>query len=310
MAIEEEESPSAKSRLDLKGTHYLAKCVQRGSAILETVNGHIRSPTSLDIIFGKRSSSELKEDMADDKKGKDKSSKKKKKNGATSESKHESEYKKGFRPVLWLTPDFPLQTEELLPLLDILANKVKATFILRARVLKLYRQALRVAHRAPTNVRGNCALIWRFYCSILRNLVSSKEKTFFDSQAWLDSDCEDDFLSVNGDFTPSCGNTPKQLSNFAGTPLFTKLFTERAPNLNQDPTPVNEITELSHSTDGTPKSQSESSPTDKKNKLFQLFEDNIGGEEDFKDLQTKALRKTCTLIHNTWRSSLMLFLKI
>ncbi|KAF6155773.1 hypothetical protein GIB67_007420 [Kingdonia uniflora] len=101
-----------------------------------------------------RSSSELKEDMADDKKGKDKSSKKKKKNGATSESKHESEYKKGFRPVLWLTPDFPLQTEELLPLLDILANKVKATFILRARVLKLYRQALRVAHRAPTNVRG------------------------------------------------------------------------------------------------------------------------------------------------------------
>ncbi|KAF6156205.1 hypothetical protein GIB67_030208 [Kingdonia uniflora] len=78
-----------------------------------------------------RSSSELKEDVADDKKGKDKSSKKKKKNGAMSESKHESEYKKGLRPVLWLTPDFPLQTEELLPLLDILANKVKAVRRLR-----------------------------------------------------------------------------------------------------------------------------------------------------------------------------------
>ncbi|KAF6139050.1 hypothetical protein GIB67_010776 [Kingdonia uniflora] len=74
-----------------------------------------------------RSSSELKEDMADDKKGKDKSSKKKKKNGATSESKHER--------VMVLA--FDLQT-----------------FILRARVLKLYRQALRVAHLAPTNVRG------------------------------------------------------------------------------------------------------------------------------------------------------------
>nr|GMD01966.1 ankyrin repeat domain-containing protein 13B-like [Ipomoea batatas] len=50
----------------------------------------------------------------------------KKKKGSSSESKNESEYKKGFRPVLWLTPDFPLKTEELLPLLDILANKVKA----------------------------------------------------------------------------------------------------------------------------------------------------------------------------------------
>ncbi|MCO5560456.1 hypothetical protein L7F22_014071 [Adiantum nelumboides] len=43
----------------------------------------------------------------------------------------ESEYRKGLRPVLWLTPDFPLKTEELLPLLDILANKVKAVRRLR-----------------------------------------------------------------------------------------------------------------------------------------------------------------------------------
>jgi hypothetical protein len=43
----------------------------------------------------------------------------------------ESEYKKGLRPILWLTPDFPLKTEELLPLLDILANKVKAVRRLR-----------------------------------------------------------------------------------------------------------------------------------------------------------------------------------
>ncbi|CAI9762765.1 unnamed protein product [Fraxinus pennsylvanica] len=43
----------------------------------------------------------------------------------------ENEYKKGLRPGLWLSPDFPLQTEELLPLLDILANKVKAIRRLR-----------------------------------------------------------------------------------------------------------------------------------------------------------------------------------
>ncbi|XWS57769.1 hypothetical protein CRYUN_Cryun09bG0201600 [Craigia yunnanensis] len=79
-----------------------------------------------------KSSSEFaKEDAVDGKKGKDKGSKKKKKKGGISDAKHESEYKKGLRPVLWLTPDFPLKTEELLPLLDILANKVKAIRRLR-----------------------------------------------------------------------------------------------------------------------------------------------------------------------------------
>ncbi|KAL9225518.1 hypothetical protein vseg_001431 [Gypsophila vaccaria] len=72
-----------------------------------------------------------KEYNGDVKKAKDKSGKKSKKKGAVTETKHESEYKKGLRPVLWLTPDFPLQTEELLPLLDILANKVKAVRRLR-----------------------------------------------------------------------------------------------------------------------------------------------------------------------------------
>ncbi|XP_061371330.1 uncharacterized protein LOC133313928 isoform X2 [Gastrolobium bilobum] len=73
----------------------------------------------------------LKEDPGEVKKGKDKNSKKKKKKGAVTESKNEGEYKKGLRPVLWLTPNFPLKTDELLPLLDILANKVKAIRRLR-----------------------------------------------------------------------------------------------------------------------------------------------------------------------------------
>ncbi|XP_020574757.1 ankyrin repeat domain-containing protein 13C-B-like isoform X2 [Phalaenopsis equestris] len=47
------------------------------------------------------------------------------------ESEREIEYSKGLKPVLWLSPDFPLQTQELLPLLDILANKVKAVRRLR-----------------------------------------------------------------------------------------------------------------------------------------------------------------------------------
>ncbi|OMO53051.1 hypothetical protein CCACVL1_28915 [Corchorus capsularis] len=47
------------------------------------------------------------------------------------DSGRENEYKKGLRPILWLSPNFPLQTDELLPLLDILANKVKAIRRLR-----------------------------------------------------------------------------------------------------------------------------------------------------------------------------------
>lgn len=84
--------------------------------------------------FSKLNDSQQKsssEDNAEGKKGKDKSGKKKKKKGSVTEGKHESEYKKGLRPVLWLTPDFPLKTDELLPLLDILANKVKAIRRLR-----------------------------------------------------------------------------------------------------------------------------------------------------------------------------------
>jgi ankyrin repeat domain-containing protein 13 len=52
-------------------------------------------------------------------------------NGFKRKESKESEYKKGLRPVLWLSPNFPLRTEELLPLLDILANKVKAIRRLR-----------------------------------------------------------------------------------------------------------------------------------------------------------------------------------
>ncbi|CAI9763140.1 unnamed protein product [Fraxinus pennsylvanica] len=47
----------------------------------------------------------------------------------------------------------------------------------------------------------------------------SKEETFFDSQPWLDSDCEDDFSSVNGDFIPSRCSTPVHHSSSVGNPV-------------------------------------------------------------------------------------------
>ncbi|CAH9059323.1 unnamed protein product [Cuscuta europaea] len=43
----------------------------------------------------------------------------------------EKEFVKNLKPSVWLTEQFPLSTEELLPLLDILANKMKAVRRLR-----------------------------------------------------------------------------------------------------------------------------------------------------------------------------------
>ncbi|KAK6793173.1 hypothetical protein RDI58_006626 [Solanum bulbocastanum] len=78
----------------------------------------------------------------------------------------------------------------------------------------------------------------------------SKEETFFDSQAWLDSDCEDDFLSVNGDFTPSRGSTP--------------VHPSLAGNLegNRD----------------APASFQQSLPQEKKKRLSELFSESLRSE--------------------------------
>jgi ankyrin repeat domain-containing protein 13 len=80
----------------------------------------------------KPSKAASKDESGDPGKHKDKGSGKKKKGGPPGDAnKLESEYRKGLRPVLWLTPDFPLKTDELIPLLDVLANKVKAVRRLR-----------------------------------------------------------------------------------------------------------------------------------------------------------------------------------
>ncbi|KAG2686848.1 hypothetical protein I3760_09G025800 [Carya illinoinensis] len=63
MAVSEEECSSAKSRssspASSSSTHYLAKCVLKGSVVLQVLYGHIRSPTYLDVVFGKETSIEL-----------------------------------------------------------------------------------------------------------------------------------------------------------------------------------------------------------------------------------------------------------
>ncbi|XP_062110647.1 uncharacterized protein At3g27210-like [Humulus lupulus] len=61
---------------------------------------------------------------------------------------------------------------------------------------------------------------------------SSTEEMFFDSQAWLDSDCED-YYSVNGDITPSSTNdTPIQKSRAEETPQQDKSFHKEDTKIN------------------------------------------------------------------------------
>ncbi|XP_042514315.1 splicing factor 3B subunit 3 isoform X2 [Macadamia integrifolia] len=59
MATSEEDSPSAQSRPVSKGVHYVAKCVLKGTAVLQAVRGHLRSSSSFDVVFGKETSIEL-----------------------------------------------------------------------------------------------------------------------------------------------------------------------------------------------------------------------------------------------------------
>ncbi|KAM0978103.1 hypothetical protein ACFX2I_014035 [Malus domestica] len=64
MAVSEEECSSAKSRSSSSASsstssHYLAKCVLRGSVVLQVLYGHIRFPNSYDVVFGKETSIEL-----------------------------------------------------------------------------------------------------------------------------------------------------------------------------------------------------------------------------------------------------------
>ncbi|KAI4350527.1 hypothetical protein L6164_004976 [Bauhinia variegata] len=92
----------------------------------------------------------------------------------------------------------------------------------------------------------------------------SKEEAFFDSKLWLESDNEDDFYSVNGDFTPSRGNTPIHQSYSIGSPNVNKT-------LSQNSIPV---------------SVTEPSPTPKKKKLLELFRESL--REDQHDDENMA----------------------
>ncbi|XP_022776313.1 uncharacterized protein At3g27210-like [Durio zibethinus] len=82
--------------------------------------------------------------------------------------------------------------------------------------------------------------------------LSNTEENFFDSQPWLESDCED-FFSVNDDSTSSCGNSPNHQKSFGESSLRDK----------------------NHSMDHAQVALPEHSPTDTKKQLIELFRESF-----------------------------------
>ncbi|CAO1942822.1 unnamed protein product [Urochloa humidicola] len=74
----------------------------------------------------------------------------------------------------------------------------------------------------------------------------SKDEVFFESRAWLDSDCEDDFYSVNGDFTPSRGSTPnyQPRTQTVMTNIFQSDNSDKSKSPEPSPTGRRKLAEL------------------------------------------------------------------
>ncbi|KAF8091482.1 hypothetical protein N665_0445s0066 [Sinapis alba] len=106
---------------------------------------------------------------------------------------------------------------------------------------------------------------------------SSEEITFFDSRGWLDSDCEDDFMSVDGEFTPSRGTTPVH-----------HKFCDQTPKADEK------------------KHEEEPSPTDNKKRLLELFketQDQDEEDEEEEDEVAEGKARACLWLRTPVRSS-------
>ncbi|KAF3487531.1 hypothetical protein F2Q69_00055870 [Brassica cretica] len=76
-----------------------------------------------------------------------------------------------------------------------------------------------------------------FCLKMVSESKGSKDETFFDTQQWLQSDSDDDFHSVNGDFTPSRGNTPKSSFSDRLPRINNLIFHEKKPSRGSSPAP-------------------------------------------------------------------------
>lgn len=120
----------------------------------------------------------------------------------------------------------------------------------------------------PATINGNS-----FIDSAPRD--SSEEIKFFDSRGWLDSESEDDFMSVDGEFTPSRGTTPVHHKLCDQTPEADETKYEDVP-----------------------------SPTDNKKRLIELFKETQDQDEDEEeDDVAEGKARACLWLRTPVRSS-------
>ncbi|EOA31444.1 hypothetical protein CARUB_v10014627mg [Capsella rubella] len=103
-----------------------------------------------------------------------------------------------------------------------------------------------------------------------------EEMIFFDSRGWLDSDCDDDFMSVDGEFTPSRGTTPVH-----------HKFCDQTPQGEKKP--------------------HEEEPTDNKKRLLELFKETQDDEDHEEKLDhdyvAEGKSRACLWLRTPVRSS-------
>ncbi|KAJ3708580.1 hypothetical protein LUZ61_012285 [Rhynchospora tenuis] len=115
----------------------------------------------------------------------------------------------------------------------------------------------------------------------------SKDEIFYDSKAWLDSDCEDDFFSVNGEFTPSRGSTPNHPKFSPGTPRMNNLsLNEKFPDSKSEPSPRKKLAELFEEASEIDRSMMNGSIIDKNSKTEGPLE--VMGSVTVDDLTTNS----------------------
>ncbi|KAG2264239.1 hypothetical protein Bca52824_071318 [Brassica carinata] len=145
--------------------------------------------------------------------------------------------KSPFGTERMVTPESPMKATDSAPItgkndaVTIISNSLYSSSPSANKIFESPRKSATPVHVASPAVKSR----WSFSSS--KKSFGSKDETFFDTQQWLQSDSDDDFHSVNGDFTPSRGNTPKSSFSDRLPRINNLIFHEKKPSRGSSPAP-------------------------------------------------------------------------
>ncbi|KAJ4901029.1 Uncharacterized protein Rs2_14980 [Raphanus sativus] len=145
--------------------------------------------------------------------------------------------KSPFGTERMVTPESPTKDIDSSPMtvkndgVTIISNSLYSSSPSATKIFESPRKSTTPVRVASPAVKSR----WSFSSS--KKSFGSKDETFFDTQQWLQSDSDDDFHSVNGDFTPSRGNTPKSSFSDRLPRINNLIFHEKKPSRGSSPAP-------------------------------------------------------------------------